>query len=174
MLSEKPWTKAASIGEFLVPKNSAQQLRKVDNQICRVPADDYYQLSRQSASANCWRATRAAPRGDRRARHRLRRQPAVASPQPSRLEAARLRHRAERDRRRPRDRRALWPVRTGSRSTGSTSPTVPTQAIPRSRTRSSSPISASSKFLMTCARWWTTSSRRSRSASSTSSRRQSS
>ncbi|MHC2682364.1 hypothetical protein ACVJDU_003928 [Bradyrhizobium diazoefficiens] len=42
MLSEKPWTKAASIGEFLVPKNSAQELRKVDNRICRVPADDYY------------------------------------------------------------------------------------------------------------------------------------
>lgn len=41
-LSEKAWTKTASIGEFLVPKSPAQGLRKVDNQICRVAADDYY------------------------------------------------------------------------------------------------------------------------------------
>lgn len=42
MLAEKTWTKAASIDEFLIPKNSARGLRKVDNQICRVAADDYY------------------------------------------------------------------------------------------------------------------------------------
>ncbi|PPQ17447.1 SAM-dependent methyltransferase [Bradyrhizobium sp. AC87j1] len=41
-LSEKAWTKAAGIGEFLIPKNPARGLRKVDNQICRVAADDYY------------------------------------------------------------------------------------------------------------------------------------
>lgn len=41
-LSEKNWTKAASIRDFLIPKNPALGLRKVDNQICRVAADDYY------------------------------------------------------------------------------------------------------------------------------------
>lgn len=41
-LSEKNWTKAASIHDFLIPKNPALGLRKVDNQICRVAADDYY------------------------------------------------------------------------------------------------------------------------------------
>lgn len=42
MLSEKSWTKAASVDEFLIPKNPAQRLCKVDNQICRAGADDYY------------------------------------------------------------------------------------------------------------------------------------
>ena len=41
-LSEKAWMKAASIDDFLVPKNPAQGLRKVDNRICRVAAEDYY------------------------------------------------------------------------------------------------------------------------------------
>ncbi|WP_271584873.1 class I SAM-dependent methyltransferase [Bradyrhizobium sp. CCBAU 45389] len=41
-LSEKSWTRCASIVDFLAPANSASDLRKVDNQICRVAADDYY------------------------------------------------------------------------------------------------------------------------------------
>ncbi|RXH12126.1 SAM-dependent methyltransferase [Bradyrhizobium guangzhouense] len=42
MLSEKTWTTAGSIAEFLIPRNPARELRKVDNQICRIAADDYY------------------------------------------------------------------------------------------------------------------------------------
>jgi len=42
MLSAKTWTTAASVGDFLIPKNPALGLRKVDNQICRIAADDYY------------------------------------------------------------------------------------------------------------------------------------
>ncbi|KRP93249.1 MULTISPECIES: class I SAM-dependent methyltransferase [Bradyrhizobium] len=42
MLSEKKWTKAANVDEFLIQKNPALGLRKVDNQICRTAADDYY------------------------------------------------------------------------------------------------------------------------------------
>lgn len=42
MLSEKSWTKAAGISDFLIPKNSARNLRKVNNRICRMAADDYY------------------------------------------------------------------------------------------------------------------------------------
>ncbi|WP_453954093.1 class I SAM-dependent methyltransferase [Bradyrhizobium sp. USDA 377] len=41
-LSEKSWTRSASIVDFIAPRNSASDLRKVDNQICRVAADDYY------------------------------------------------------------------------------------------------------------------------------------
>lgn len=56
MLAERRWTKAATIEEFLIPKNSARGLRKVDNQICSVAADDYYRY-------------RAGALGDLLARH---------------------------------------------------------------------------------------------------------
>ena len=42
VLSEKRWTTAASLIDFLAPRNSAQDLRKIDNEICRVADDDYY------------------------------------------------------------------------------------------------------------------------------------
>jgi hypothetical protein len=42
MLSARTWTSTANVGEFLIPKNPALGLRKVDNQICRIAADDYY------------------------------------------------------------------------------------------------------------------------------------
>lgn len=42
MLSAKSWTTAANLGEFLIPRNPALGLRKVDNRICKIAADDYY------------------------------------------------------------------------------------------------------------------------------------
>lgn len=42
MLSGKAWTTADSVGEFLIPRNPTLGLRKVDNRICRIAADDYY------------------------------------------------------------------------------------------------------------------------------------
>ncbi|MDA9463754.1 class I SAM-dependent methyltransferase [Bradyrhizobium sp. CCBAU 53415] len=42
MLSAKTWTTATSVGEFLIPRNPELGLRKVDNRICRIAADDYY------------------------------------------------------------------------------------------------------------------------------------
>jgi hypothetical protein len=42
VMSAKAWASASSLSEFLISKNSAQSLRKVDNQICRIAADDYY------------------------------------------------------------------------------------------------------------------------------------
>ncbi len=109
-LSEKAWTKTASISDFLVPKNSAQSLRKVDNQICRVAAEDYYRY-RARALGDLLARHAGGAKEIVEPRHRLRHQPALAPPQPSRLEAARLRHRAERHRRGPRDRCAFRPVR---------------------------------------------------------------
>jgi len=42
VLSAKAWTQAATLGDFLIPTNPAQSLRKVDNHICRIAADEYY------------------------------------------------------------------------------------------------------------------------------------
>jgi hypothetical protein len=42
VLTARAWTKTNDLSEFLIPPNSAQELRKVDNQICRIAAQDYY------------------------------------------------------------------------------------------------------------------------------------
>jgi hypothetical protein len=42
VLAAKAWTKTDNLSEFLVPQNTTQDLRKVDNQICRIAAQDYY------------------------------------------------------------------------------------------------------------------------------------
>jgi hypothetical protein len=44
VLSDKAWTKAKDVAAFLAPPNPKQDLRKVDNQICRISAEDYYRL----------------------------------------------------------------------------------------------------------------------------------
>lgn len=41
MLTAKTWATAASVSEFLIPKDSTLALRKVGNRICRIAADDY-------------------------------------------------------------------------------------------------------------------------------------
>ncbi|WP_027566764.1 class I SAM-dependent methyltransferase [Bradyrhizobium sp. URHA0013] len=42
VLTARAWTKTNDLSEFLIPPNTAQELRKVDNQICRIAAQDYY------------------------------------------------------------------------------------------------------------------------------------
>ncbi|WP_284264693.1 class I SAM-dependent methyltransferase [Bradyrhizobium iriomotense] len=42
VMSAKAWASAGTLEEFLIPANPAQSLRKVNNQICRIAADDYY------------------------------------------------------------------------------------------------------------------------------------
>lgn len=42
VLAARAWTKTNDLSEFLIPPNTAQELRKVDNQICRIAAQDYY------------------------------------------------------------------------------------------------------------------------------------
>jgi hypothetical protein len=38
----RAWTRTNDLGEFLIAPNTTQELRKVDNQICRITAEDYY------------------------------------------------------------------------------------------------------------------------------------
>ncbi|HEX9213824.1 MAG TPA: class I SAM-dependent methyltransferase [Bradyrhizobium sp.] len=38
----KAWTRTNDLSEFLIAPNTTQELRKVDNQICRITAEDYY------------------------------------------------------------------------------------------------------------------------------------
>ena len=38
----RAWTRTNDLSEFLIAPNTTQELRKVDNQICRITAEDYY------------------------------------------------------------------------------------------------------------------------------------
>jgi hypothetical protein len=42
VLAAKAWTKAKDLTEFLIPVNPKRDLRKVNNQICRIGAQEYY------------------------------------------------------------------------------------------------------------------------------------
>jgi hypothetical protein len=42
VLAAKAWTPTKDLADFLIPPNPTQALRKLDNQICRIGAQDYY------------------------------------------------------------------------------------------------------------------------------------